>query len=451
MNGETGSPSERHLVPPASEERRRQWIERRARRDWKRRLRAHIVSGLTDDILRDLLIRPAEERDEHRNILDMEIVRQYVPLEFEGRSVPDVDAPRELTWATEDAVKRRLRGIESIYGYTRSEPYNRTSRLVALWYGEEPVLPEFLKDVLYFELRLGNDPSNIRLDSSCKVYPVDSPSISNVTQPIRSFGSLGFLALLEHRVHSKIPVRHVGVTVGHVVDDGTEDTIELETDDQMCPVQLQVAPNFERQGRRRPAFRHSWARPRECFDEICLLETNTLSDELVALYHVSDAIDCNALFSLPSGIDPVGSLTVPALLDIDDVYDSLIEMLPLEVHKFGAGTGQTTGTLVDIQDLEDDDTYSTQAVRDDTQAFKLKIEWLSPDEPFAQDGDSGSLVYARHHGKTVPLGIHYGSDEGLRVSYSYLLWSWCEEIDNKLDLRLTFCSPGRCRYQSSSS
>ena len=113
MNGETGSPSERHLVPPASKERRRQWIERRARRDWKRRLRAHIVSGLTDDILRDLLIRPAEERDEHRNILDMETVRQYVPLEFEGRSVPDADAARELTWATEDAVKRRLRGIES--------------------------------------------------------------------------------------------------------------------------------------------------------------------------------------------------------------------------------------------------------------------------------------------------------------------------------------------------
>lgn len=111
MNAQDSSQSEQCFVPGTEESRRHR--ERRARRDWRRRLRLHVISRLTDNNLRDLLTRPAEERDEDRNILDMDTVRQYVPLEFEGRPVPDIDALEELTWATEEAVKKRLCGIES--------------------------------------------------------------------------------------------------------------------------------------------------------------------------------------------------------------------------------------------------------------------------------------------------------------------------------------------------
>lgn len=333
----------------------------------------------------------------------------------------------------------------SIYAYTWSQPYNRTTHLVAPWYGkEEPQLPEFLQDVPYFELRLGRDPRNIRPQVSCKILCVEPQSISAVMQPTRSFGSLGFLGLLEEDTHNGGRVRHVGVTVGHILDDSIEDIVELETDDQMYSVQLHPAPNFERRGRRRPAFRNHLPRFRSCFDSICLLEADTLSAELMDLLHISNAIDCNALFSVPEGIPLVDSPWDPALLDSEHVLKSLTQMLPLEVHKHGAATGQTTGQLVDIEDLENNDSHSKQTLGDDTLAKQLVIEWLSPEKPFARDGDSGSLVYAKKNGKIVPLGTHHGSDEGLRLSYAYLLWSWCEELYRKLGLRLTFCPPGRC-------
>ncbi|KAE8393547.1 hypothetical protein BDV23DRAFT_170219 [Aspergillus alliaceus] len=274
---------------------------------WRRRFQEYIISR-PDNTLHNLLMRLSEERDEDKNILDMEIVRQY---------------------ATEDAVKKRLHGIESIHAYTWSQPYDRSSRVVALWYGEEPKLPEFLENVLHFELQLNTDPREIRPDIS--------------------------LAQPTHEFHNGDRARHV-------------DTAELETDDRIYPVQLQA---------------------------------DALSNELMTVCHLTDAIHCNALYSAPKRIDLVDSLQDPAL-NLKNV---------IEPH--GDSTGQKTSILVAVEDMEDDSS-STLAFRDDTKEC---------------------LVYARHHGKIIPLGIHCGSHEGSR------------ELDSKLGLRLTFCSPDSCPHK----
>ncbi|KAB8234300.1 uncharacterized protein BDW43DRAFT_299681 [Aspergillus alliaceus] len=310
MNTENGSRSEQGRVP-MSAERRRQFQE-------------YIISR-PDNTLHDLLMRLSEERDKDKNILDMEI----------GRSLSNIDTREELTWAKEDAVKKRTHGIESIHAYTWSQPYDRSSRVVALWYGEEPKLPEFLENILHFELQLNTDPREIRPDISRKIHPK-------------------FLGILKDEFHNGDRARHV-------------DTAELETDDRIYPVQLQA---------------------------------DALSNELMTVCHLTDAIHCNALFSAPKRIDLVDSLQDPAL-NLKNV---------IEPH--GDSTGQKTSVLVAVEDMEDDSS-STLAFRDDTKE---------------------SLVYARHHGKIIPLGIHCGSHEGSRVN-------------SKLGLRLTFCSPDSCPHK----
>jgi hypothetical protein len=63
-------------------------------------------------MIRDLLTRPAEERNTDGLITGTgtSTVRQIVPHEFENRSISDKETPSILQWATESAIQVRLRG-----------------------------------------------------------------------------------------------------------------------------------------------------------------------------------------------------------------------------------------------------------------------------------------------------------------------------------------------------
>lgn len=77
-------------------------------------------------------------------------------------------------------------------------------------------------------------------------------------------------------------------------------------------------------------------------------------------------------------------------------------------------------------------TNLTYSPSDDTEVYLLRVKWLSPDQPFAEDGDSGSLVYAKANGHIIPLGIHGGSKGD--VSIAFLLHSWWLEFEISLML-----------------
>lgn len=62
----------------------------------------------------------------------------------------------------------------------------------------------------------------------------------------------------------------------------------------------------------------------------------------------------------------------------------------------------------------------------------MKVQWTSVVEPFAEGGDSGSLVFAKD-GDCVSLWH--------KNLYALSLWSICEDISTRLDADSFFYSP----------
>jgi hypothetical protein len=65
-----------------------------------------------------------------------------------------------------------------------------------------------------------------------------------------------------------------------------------------------------------------------------------------------------------------------------------------------------------------------------------RVEWV--DHPFAQGGDSGSLVWATVKGRKIPVGIHKGSEDG--TSFFMLLQPIFDLIEELHDEDFVFCS-----------
>lgn len=224
------------------------------------------------------------------------------------------------------------------------------------------------------------------------------------------------------------------------MDETDKDTVLIRTDanglfelsQTVLPTRTELMPSFKRGYYTQPSYRQGLPR-RDCMDEICLIDAHCLPQNQLQFLHFSDPIDCNSLYS-PEDEDPLAAAENPAHFEEPEYLHSLRKFVPLEVFKHGAKTGFTEGKLRFIEKLDDDE----------VPGYMLLIEWISPSEPFAEDGDSGSLVFAKHNGKIVPLGIHYGSEEG--VSHAWLLWSWCCEIQESLNADLLFCVHPKCEY-----
>jgi hypothetical protein len=173
-------------------------------------------------------------------------------------------------------------------------------------------------------------------------------------------------------------------------------------------------------------------------DEICLIDAHCLPQNQLRFLNFSDPTHCSALYYHPKNEDSLATVENPAYVLEDEMLDSFDDWIPLRFFKHGAKTGFTMGKLVTVEKADE--------VGDDGEvpAYHLLIDCISPSEPFAEDGDSGSLVFAKHNGKIVPLGLHYGSKEG--VSRAWLLWSWCCEIQESLNADLLVCVHPKCEY-----
>jgi hypothetical protein len=92
------------------------------------------------------------------------------------------------------------------------------------------------------------------------------------------------------------------------------------------------------------------------------------------------------------------------------------------VYKQGASTGLTMGFFEEIllapplgwysakeEDDEDDEDDDASDDDQDDNEWLGNVRWINPDLPFSDSGDSGSLVFAKENGVTIPLGIHIGA------------------------------------------
>lgn len=142
--------------------------------------------------------------------------------------------------------------------------------------------------------------------------------------------------------------------------------------------------------KRRSFFRHHWPKSRERFDEICLAETDRLSNGQITACNIPVSIDCNAFRPPTDEIYSENAAHNPYLFDPGTVSCSFRDKLPLTVYKQGAATGETQGTLTAARELYKSRVQESlmRPRKDEVFAYRLTIEWLSPEKPFVTCGDS---------------------------------------------------------------
>jgi hypothetical protein len=116
-------------------------------------------------------------------------------------------------------------------------------------------------------------------------------------------------------------------------------------------------------------------------------------------------------------------MTDPISLSRRDSIQQLLSVSPIIVYKVGVMMDLTMGRFVTITDNPPKGWYKPEEdVEEDVEGEEDEwlgvVEWM--DVPFADSGDSGSLVFAREDGIVIPLGIHVGSQQAC-LTQAYLL------------------------------
>lgn len=403
----------------------------------KRRRRLESAIQLDVEQLGFLLKYIYDHETSERINWDPEILYTYVPPTFETTTVSEVLASEILRYVIITSLfavfpRWVLQSLRRFYIIIANSSFLSThtdvTRLdgdhrifVLLWTGDSPPqIPTTLQNLP--NLRLVEEaPRNIELEVARPGSKLNVPQSFSPRNDDIAIGTLGFFGVLENLGCS----RHVVATAGHAIDEsGTDGKTHL----------LQPVPRFDRT-LGVPRFR--CAKPRVdakvTLDEVCLLETAGIPRD--ALRCSFSSIDCNWFIPPPAWLDP---LDVP-LARRDPKLGSMKAFSRLvnrqgkrfTVHKVGASTGYTTGTLCGI--------VCTDGI---VPISQLNIEWNSPETPFALDGDSGSLVWARDGETIIQLGVHIGSED--TTSFSLSLWSFCQEISDSFDADLFLCSSDVC-------
>ncbi|KAH8817388.1 hypothetical protein F5884DRAFT_779212 [Xylogone sp. PMI_703] len=277
--------------------------------------------------------------------------------------------------------------------------------------------------------------------SGAKIVPenVNPLQRGNLDLISANFGTLGhFASVLDPEEEGD--ETHYAITIGHVLEDNTtKATIMTEEDDS--PVDVSIPVEFQRNNGT-PTFIHILKKiDLKRFSEPAMREVGCMEypDHLPRRCAII-GINC-------AGISQSLQLAAPANYEsfnldkrspdsFDPLHLSILIQSPLNhrVYKMGAATGLTQGTLVNVTN----DVASSGNDREkEKDLYYGVVAWDSPETPFAEGGDSGSLVYLVEGGNVIPLGIHKGSLEGF--SYFLLINHAVGVIGEVLDLDVLFC------------
>lgn len=159
---------------------------------------------------------------------------------------------------------------------------------------------------------------------------------------------------------------------------------------------------------------------------------------------------------------------VSPLKEVEPFQDWIDEQGDLDGFKDGAKTGLTCGKIIKVGKIVDGQMQlgwvdaiphgssskilfhrfritfqGVRARRDSSFHPRIKIiKWGSQSEPFAEDGDSGSIIYAKANDCIMPLEIHSMSLGDINTAY--LFHSWWEELEKIVDADIYFCDTLRC-------
>ena len=338
--------------------------------------------------------------------------------------------------------------------------------MVFSWFGTKPTLPSILEShpTIAFE-QLFSDPRISKLENGLTVIESGEQLFRNCSA-IDSlqipFGTLGAILTIEKEGR----FTHAGLTVGHIIgddDDYSADSAKMGSTGVNGQLTLTTWPGCER-FLGTPGFRRKWPHPRKALDEICLLQIPTFPPTMLSVFDIKcvrNNLDCRQISTIcPLVEQEITHPGIPLLKDVAPFGQWIRQQGGLEVFKDGAKTGLTCGKLINLREIMDwkgqlsttalrssdpgSESFGDEGDKDETPIWVLEIKWVSPSQPFAEEGDSGSLVYAKANDCIVPLGIHSGSKRDVSIAFS--LHSWWEELeflDGNADIY--FCDPSRCR------
>ena len=221
--------------------------------------------------------------------------------------------------------------------------------------------------------------------------------------------------------------QHYAITIAHVLGDYTTQATLVSDSDIQQTVSIPVP--F-----RRPNSNLVFIGSEQPLNEVsCLL----IPPGMPAVCAISN-VDCGGLCDL-SGRER------PSLYSEEDfnrrcaesltpeLIDDLAQKQRIVVRKLGAKTGLTEGYLIQVCDSIP---YTPDKPAKDP--YYGVIAWIDGNSPFAEDGDSGSLLYMPSGSDIVPIGIHKGSKGS--ISYCLLLNRVVGTIANVFDCDLLFCA-----------
>jgi len=190
-----------------------------------------------------------------------------------------------------------------------------------------------------------------------------------------------------------------------------------------------------------------------CMRYICIREEDPLVDFRVVSLLLGE--EPQSLFDIAD----LNRLS-PHTTTFDNLRALILDMDGLPVWKHGAATGTTRGLMVALHgDTEQDNQLRgmadhlnppmgiTQATPGSSDiVFLGKIRWQTAGDPFADGGDSGSLVWSELNGVKLPIGLHVGSGDG--YSTCLLIQSIFDIIEEIYDKDYFFCGMGYCGRKS---
>lgn len=226
---------------------------------------------------------------------------------------------------------------------------------------------------------------------------------------------------------------YVALTAGHIMND-LERIMVVKRSPDDSEIELKIAKNSVRVNGR-PLGRRD--EPVDFRDECAFLKIS--SRDLQHFNHPIPCLNTHVYEFLPASIeDPADPVTTSRRLS----FNLLLNNNRLVVFKQGASTDLTMGFFEKILDRPPSGWHVPREIREvdnkDDNEWLGCVRWISEEFPFTHPGDSGSLVFAKEGGITVPLGIHIGSPDSMPCCSVFVsIETYCFEAE-KEGWELTF-------------
>ncbi|MCJ1462158.1 hypothetical protein MMC07_000758 [Pseudocyphellaria aurata] len=312
---------------------------------------------------------------------------------------------RERMYMLSAKVKTSINMLIGRLGYCRTATYGDNHRLrMEIMSGPgkpPPPLPDFLRipyivPVKYAKFEIIYDTCiNRGIQPGSPLHPKADGSITHNDSLV---GTLGVVMTDQKGTY-------VALTAGHIMNDWDRTMVvkkpyngsDIKLDVANCSVRVHGRPRERRE--KSAGFQ----------DDCAFLKID--KSDLAEFDHLLPCSNAHYFEFLNTSDE---NLSDPVSTSRKESLDALLSINRIVVWKHGAVSSLTMGYFERILDESPEGWYDggkehDESVEKDRDEWLGCVRWISDDSPFAVPGDSGSLVFARERGITIPLGIHVGS------------------------------------------